>query len=175
MRHRSDATVFVDDYVQDRLPGICVVTGEPTNDRLHSETVVDRPSLGWLFLLLLGPIGWIVLLAVFAFGQRSYLHGELPFSEEAYLAEKRRTRSAVLFGIGAVVVAMAVFGAIANFSIGVVGVVLALIAGIGAYLWASSMGPALQLDASRRFVTIRKAHPNFAAAVREMEWMSARI
>lgn len=173
MRQRSTATVFVDDYVQNRLPDICVITGEPTTDRLVSDTVVDRPSLGWLILLAFGPVGWIILLAVFALGQRSYLHGQLPLSEAAYVAERRRTRMAVLVGVGAIAAALLLLITVTGFAVGLAGMAVAVAIGIAVYLRTSSIGPKIDLDASRRFVEIRNVHPAFAAAIEERNRLTA--
>ncbi len=52
---RPTVTVFVDDYVLGKLPGVCVVTGVSTPSKLHQRRTVNSPggladrgrSVGW--------------------------------------------------------------------------------------------------------------------------------
>jgi len=59
-------TVFVDDAVLGRFPPVCAATGRPSDGRLtvrHEVARSGRVSAPVLLLLLVvGPVGWIVLL-----------------------------------------------------------------------------------------------------------------
>ena len=59
----STVTLFVDDAVQGHVPMVCVVTGAPADGVHRVEQSIGPPA--WVFvLLLLGPIGWIALVAI---------------------------------------------------------------------------------------------------------------
>jgi hypothetical protein len=98
---------FVDDYATGALPGVCIITGEPTADRLMLRTTVDRPSPGWLILLLLGPIGWLILLGVLLLGHRSILHGGVPMTAVAHEANRCRRTMRTVVALAGVVTAFA--------------------------------------------------------------------
>lgn len=165
MKRTVSTEVFVDDYVLGRLPGICVVTGEPTGDRLASSIVVDGPSPAWWLLVLLGPIGWLVLILVMVGSRRSTLTGELPMSAIAYQAARHRDRLRWLYAATVVIALLAL--ALAFPSFGGVGLVLLLLAvGVAAWIIADRRSwPQVTLDASRRWVKISGVHPAFADTV----------
>ena len=162
---RTSVTVSVDDYVGDRLPGVCCITGEPTPDRITRNTLIDRPSPAWMLLVVLGPIGWLGLAVVYGMGQRSYLNGVLPLSHDAYTTASRRR---LQFAGVAVTIAVLLIAAAVTTRIG--GIVaafgLALVAGSWAYLTFRLL-PRVSLDASRRWVTVRNVHPALALAAEE--------
>src|SRR3954447_23837759 len=103
----SAVTVFVDDAVQGRLPMVGVTDGAPA-DGLHRIHQSIGGSSGWVFLLVfLGPIGWIALVLLLAFGGSArQLVVRLPYTRAALDAERRRFRAAVV--AGAVMVASTV-------------------------------------------------------------------
>lgn len=168
-------TVFVDDAVRGRLPGVCAKDGVPTSATLRVvEEVGQSNRLGVLWLLVfLGPLGWIALALLAGRDRGEHLAVELPWSEEAYdrLVEARRARSRALAAgaaAGAGLLALLWRG-----TLGPAGGVLFLavvVATLGAALvtgWrigTNSVG--VQLDASRRWVTLTGVHPDFAAACR---------
>ncbi len=158
----------MDDYVSGRVPDVCAVSGEPTTDRVITSTEIDGPSLGWLFLLLFPVLGWLILVLVMAFGRRSYLRGELPISEASYLAarsQRRRWYGALAMGIVLLFAGAFALRDVAQLG-GVtvlIGLAVALAAGV-ALIRASTGVPRITLDASRRWVTIHRVHPSFAAA-----------
>jgi hypothetical protein len=74
----SDVAIFVDDAVLGRLPMVCVRTGAPADGlhRIH-QRIGGQP--GWaLLLVLLGPIGWIVLIALAVTSRSRELMVRLP-------------------------------------------------------------------------------------------------
>ena len=165
----SSTTVFVDDYVAGRTPGVCVITGEPTSDRLTVRSEIDGPSAAWFILILFPLIGWLILAAVLAAGRRSYLTGTLALSEAAYRGLRRARRTAMLVAGGGVVLLLIAATGLFDIVDGVA-VVVALtmvIGGLIAYWAIETRSPQVRLDASRRWVTIRRVHPDFVAAVTE--------
>jgi hypothetical protein len=177
----AQVTVFVDDVAAGRLPPLCVKEGVPTEDRLTVHDGAGQSGLGfaWL-LLLLGPVGWVCLVII-ALSRPSppSVTGRLPFSEFAYrrlVVAQRMERiwigAAVVTGVLAFVVLLLSTGTPAT-------------AAIVIALWAAAMGclvkaglesrrarrnlVRLELDGSRRWVTIYGVHPDFANAV-TAEW-----
>ena len=161
----SSVTVFVDDAVQGHLPYVCAKTGEPA-DGLQRVEQGQGPGPGVFLLLFLGPIGWIVLIALS--GRTSFLTVRLPVSDAALSFDRglRRVRMiALLVALGAGVSAVFVraepmlmppLAVVAG-----VAVVVAIIYAIRVSL--NTVG--IELDASGRWVTLRRVHPNFARAV----------
>jgi hypothetical protein len=173
----AEVTVFVDDVVIGRLPALCVKEGVPTTDRLTVRDASSGPGFGaaWL-LVLVGPIGWIVLLYLSIAGKGG-LTGRLPFSEFAYrrlmVAQRMQTvwiAAAVVVGLLASL-SLAIYSSTRSSGSSAAAIVL------GAATVAAVVKLALQtrevrraevqllLDDSRRWVTIKGVHPDFAAAV----------
>jgi hypothetical protein len=171
----ATATVFVDDAVLGRLPPVCVKTGQTTGDRLVLTAPVGSTGLGaaWL-LLFLGPFGWLALF-IYALVHRSEtLTVRLPFSDRAHdeLAQARRRQRALgwstvatLLGAFTALVAMQPFsGRAAAAALAVVGVGL-LVSWIAEALHVRRAGVGVDLDGSRRWVTLSRVHDDFARAV----------
>lgn len=160
---RVSARVFIDDYVMDRLPGISVVTGNETEDRVRFQTNVNRLSPISILLVFLGPVGWLIFLFV-AFSPGNYIDGWLPLEHD--VAREQRARRWRRFGVG-----VGVAGVMLTFVwLSSSGVFVAL--AIGAIVLAMILvaielreEPEIRLDASRRWVTLRRVHPRFAEAV----------
>jgi hypothetical protein len=174
----AEVTVFVDDAVRGRLPGICAKDGTPTTDRLRvHERMGTESGLGVAWLLLLaGPLGWLGLVLVATMrGRTEVLSAELPYSEPAYLrmvAARRSHRTTALIATLSLLVlllaAILPFGPLSGgrpfFALFV------FTAGVGGFFtWMASRrlteaSVGLSLDASRRWVTLSRVHPAFAAA-----------
>lgn len=186
----ATVTVFVDDAVRGTLPGVCVKDGVPTRDSMTVQDVMgDRAGLGvaWL-LLLLGPLGWIGLLVMLVSrGARGeVLTICVPMSEGAYqrLRAARRVRAvAVTVVIAGSIAALWFAGtptggglssakvlAIASVTAAVVGLVVLLVADHRAR--HGTVG--VDLDASRRWVTLSGVHPAFVAACEAHEQHQSR-
>lgn len=163
----------MDDAVLGRLPAVCIKDGTPAASRLRIIEQVGRPEgLGVLWLLLLlGPIGWVVLAVVWAWPAGERLAIEVPMSDAAYdrftEARKNRTLAGACSLLGIAFAALVLVGS----AFGLIGDVLVVgtVAGLLAMWWVAdgrfrraSVGVAL--DASRRWVTLRRVHPTFAAA-----------
>jgi hypothetical protein len=158
---------------------VCVVDGVDTSDSLTMrQTVGDGARLGIAWLLVLaGPIGWLGLavIALSRSGQGEVLTVRLPHSEAAYGRWRGAKRQRGL-GMGAVVVGFALvvlaqlFGTV-DLPLAVVAVAV-LVWGLGVVIYGSirmgrqSIG--VELDASRRWVTLRRVHPRFAALADQM-------
>ena len=179
----ADVLVFVDDAVRGTLPGICAKDGVPTSDGLTLRTELgDRAGMGVAWLLLFaGPLGWLALLLISASrgGRREVLSVQVPMSEPAYQRRRAAQRLQNLWLAGAVVGAVVVLASLASsggsplgralafLAIGVVAVsVVGLIAN-EARLRRERI--VIDLDASRRWVTLGGVHPDFVAACQAQE------
>lgn len=171
----AQTKVFVDDAVLARLPRICAKDGVPTGSRLTIDEEIGATSrIGVLWLLVfVGPIGWIALLFLAARDSGEHLVVEVPFSEAAYgrLRAARRVRNSAIAGMiaGAVVVIMAssqfdlmAAGPFLTAAVVVLGACVAITASV--HVARDSVG--VSLDGSRRWVTLDRVHPAFAAACR---------
>jgi hypothetical protein len=176
----AEVTVFVDDAVRGRLPGICAKDGTPTTDRLRvHERMGTESGLGVAWLLLLaGPLGWLGLVLVATMrGRTEVLSAELPYSEPAYLrmvAARRSHRTTALIATLSLLVlllaAILPFGPSGGLLLLAMLVLVACIGGF--FTWAASRRLSestvgVSLDASRRWVTLSRVHPAFAAAAME--------
>lgn len=167
----GEVTVFVDDAVLSRLPGVCARTGEPADGRLMIEsTVGDAARLGvWWLLVLTGPLGWIAL-AVLATHGRERVTVEVPWSSGAHeaLVAARRVRLASLCAlVGLVAVMVVLLGAGTSVWVGAPAALVAGAAFVGYLVGVFRVDEAsidVHLDASRRWVTFSRVHPTFAAA-----------
>ena len=179
-------TVFVDDAVQGRFPPVCARTGRPGDGRLtiDSEAVGSRsiPLPLVVVLLLVGPVGWavyFVLSFLSAPGER--LTVRLPWtadSQERIVALRRRKNGAwAAAAAGAAACAVAVLlvagssgGTTMTTRVVIGSVVLASAVAAGVALVAEwrlgRESVRVELDASRRWVTLGNVHPAFRQAVR---------
>jgi uncharacterized membrane protein YeaQ/YmgE (transglycosylase-associated protein family) len=182
----AQVTVFVDDAVRGTLPSICVKDGMTTVDRLViRDEAGNRTGLGvaWL-LLLLGPPGWLglVLISFTRGGRSEVLTVELPMSEPAYQriqAARRLRRRAVVVGVLAGVVAMVSLtgdrtssGAFQWAAVGLIAAAVVVVAVITLFVADHRRTKAtvgVDLDASRRWVTLSRVHPAFVAACQAHE------
>lgn len=185
MDYSTAVRVFVDDAVQGRFPRVCARTGRPSDGWLSIDAVVGRSrsmSTTAIVLLILfgGPLGWIVVL-LFSPGQPTdRLRVELPWTldtqtEVVALRQRRR-----LAWIASVAGAAAAFALVlttaggAGWTMSSRAVLVTLVVGaIGAAAVALATewqigrrAVGVELDASRRWVTLTNVHPNFARAVR---------
>lgn len=165
--------VFVDEAVRGRLPAICVKSGAAADRRLVLTSDQTAP-LGAVWLcVLLGPLGWLVLLLVAASRRRSTLTVRLPYAEatlEEYQRENRRFHKVIIATAAA---ASACFlgtlaapsfkpadGLLLAVAVGVVGSVIA----IGCHWRVNRLLVDVSLDASGRWVRLGRVHPRFAQA-----------
>jgi hypothetical protein len=182
----AETMVFVDDVVLGTLPPICVKTGTPTTDRLvvrHEVWTTSGLGIAWL-LLLAGPLGWLGLF-VFSLTRRpeGTLRVELPFSEAAHQELRRLRRMRVVAALAVVGFAgLAVVGLVlATFDGTVLGSAAAAAALFCVIRWILAVrqgGRAavdIDLDASRRWVTLGRVHPNFVEAVAHMVDRPSRV
>jgi hypothetical protein len=172
----AEVTVFVDDAVLGRLPGVCAKDGVPTADRLTVRAPVgDGARMGVLWLLLLaGPIGWIAffLMSGSRNGQAEVLTVDVPMSSTAYQRVRdiraRQSRTWLAIGGGIALLVLQV-GADATTQR------VLIVAGLVLVVWGLVTTAVLswrrdreclvvRLDASRRWVTLGQVHPAFASA-----------
>ena len=170
----AEVQVFVDDAVRGDLPRRCAKTALPTDAQLTIASPVGGDGgvgLAWL-LVFLGPIGWGILI-LFALTRRpaETLLVRLPMSDEAserYRQWRRFRAGAAGVSIlsGAVLVLAAYFGDVGDLEVTVYGGIA--IAGFLAALFgedrASKAHVGVSLDASRRWVTLSRVHPDFVTA-----------
>jgi hypothetical protein len=159
--------VFVDDYVAGRTPNRCVYTGRPTSDRLTISTEIDGPSPAWFVLLLFPLLGWLILVVVLAASKRTYLSGTLPVSAAAFTATRRKRRSAKLAAFGGLITLIVAATSWLGAATDVLAVIAiaALVGGLVTLVVLDLRSPKVDLDGSRRWVTISRVHPEFASTV----------
>jgi len=169
----ADVRVFVDDAVLGRLPDICAVDGVPATNRLRIVEEIGRSSrLGVLWLLAFtGPLGWIALLFLATRDSGERLAVEVPYSTAAYdrFVQARRLRNGALaVGATASVGLLFLTSWAGLHEAGVLltlGAVIATTVTVLAAEWRiSTTSICVNLDASRRWVTLGRVHPTFAAA-----------
>jgi len=174
----ADVTVFVDRAVQGHLPSVCVIDGVDTADSLAvRQEIGSGAQLGVAWLLLLaGPLGWLGLLVIASYrsGRAEVLTVRLPYSAAAYaqLQAARRQRrigwGLVAAGVvGGLVVAVAgMWTAFATLVIGaaVTAGTWGLVEVVRSAWRLRRLTVGVELDASRRWVTLRSVHPQFAVA-----------
>jgi hypothetical protein len=169
--------VFVDDAVLGRLPAVCAKTGVATSDHLIMTVPVGTSEglgIAWL-LILAGPIGWLGLFIYATFRRVETLTVQLPYCETAYaeLTAARRTRrnsglsSIILFVVALVATipstfaARAIAAALAVIALGL------LVTYIIETLHLRRLAVRVDLDGSRRWVTLSNVNDAFAEAVRQ--------
>ncbi len=170
----ADVTVFVDDAVTGALPAVCAKDGTATGDRMRVRSDVGGTAglgVAWL-LLLAGPLGWLGLLVISGSKGSSgdVLTVDLPISEPAYQrvrAARALRGRACLAGMlgGASVLAAAMVGD--GWMLMPIAAAVVVIAIVVLFVAESRINRSLvgvELDASRRWVTLSKVHPAFVAA-----------
>lgn len=178
----AEVLVFVDDAVRGTLPPVCVKDGVPTGDSL----VINRDfggstglGIAWL-LLLAGPLGWLGLLVIATLrsSRSDVLTVQVPLSEAAYervLAARGLRRRGVGLGVlgGLVMILMlrglGSPGTLAVFGVGAVVTLMAMGMLLIAEHRLGAERVGVELDASRRWVTLSRVHPEFARACRAAE------
>jgi len=172
--------VFVDNAVEGELPPVCARTGEVTADHLVMTVPVGGSEgfgIAWL-LLLTGPVGWLGLFIYASVRRVETLTVKLPYCDEAYaeLANVRRTRrNAGLATIAFFVMALFVVSISRTFTLqataaalGVLGVGM-LLTYILETLRIRRVAVRVQLDGSRRWVTLSNVSDAFAEAVTQSQ------
>lgn len=172
----ASVTVFVDDAVLGTLPPVCVIDGVVTDDQLtFSQQMGDRSGLGvaWL-LILVGPLGWLGLIVISAFRRSGeLLTVTLPFSEAAYTRRRKAERARLRAAFVMVALLVGAFAALVQrttqFRVVALGLaVLACIALSSVIAEAARVrrtSVRLDLDASRRWITLQGVHDSFVNAV----------
>lgn len=178
-------TVFVDDAVQGRFPPVCARTGRPGDGRLTIDSEVtgsgqlSMPLV--VVLLLVGPVGWVVYLVLCLSGPRpERLTVHVPWTVDSHkriLALRRRRSSAwavAAAGVAVCAAALVLSGGRAGGATMTTKVVVATIVVASAAAAAVALGAErrlgresvhVELDASRRWVTLRNVHPAFRQTV----------
>jgi hypothetical protein len=157
--------VNLDDAMVGRLPAVCVMTGERADG--YAPMVVPKPlGIAWL-LLLLGPIGVVLLVALYPRLRVRY-EVRIPMSEPAFdrwhHARVQRLWLSWL-GVAGLVAAVALYWlgglalliALASFA--------SLVFAFRAHLRAPWLQPTLTADRLGRTLTMLGVHDRFAAAV----------
>lgn len=156
------ATRFpVDAFERDRLPEICILSGEPTGDRLKSK-VSSRPDVLWL--LLFGIVPYVIARAILT----KTVSGTLPVSEDVYIVIKARRRKAYPFyfvglamlALGILVLAASAQAAVALAFLGVAVIVIGEV-----YVTMKDPLRRLRLDSSGRWIELPNAADRFAETV----------
>ena len=182
----ADVRVFVDDAVLGRLPEVCAKTGAPADGWLTVTETVDRSggvATPWLLLLLLlGPLGWVALLVIALAGsgrRPERLTVQVPWTEAADVRLRAARRTLHLL-VGLTVLAVAGLfvvglnpagideapGGAPALAVVLLAAAAAGLIGAGVASWrVGQVTVGVDLDASRRWVTLIGVHPRFAAEV----------
>jgi hypothetical protein len=175
----AQAVVFVDDAVRGDLPPVCAKTGESTWDHLVTTAPVGNGGgLGaaWL-LILFGPIGWLVLLVYASTRSGETLTVKLPYADAAYeeLTRAIRTRRNCVLGAGGLFIGALLLATLQTFTARAAAVALAVV-GLGLVVSAISetirmrrASVRVELDASRRWVTLSRISDELAEAIRRSD------
>ena len=165
--------VFIDDAVLGRLPDVCAKDGVPAGgDRMSIRREIGqstRLGIAWL-LIFLGPVGWLVLLFLAGRDQGEYLTVTLPFSEAAHqrYQDTKRAKRVATWGTFLTGLALLALAAVLHVAaLGVAGALFLLAAVVVALIYDIRLDRTivdLDLDASRRWLTITRVHPDFAQA-----------
>jgi hypothetical protein len=171
----ATARVFVDDVVLGALPPVCAKTGAVTADHVVMTVPVggsDGFGLAWL-LILVGPIGWLGLLIYGVVRRVETLTVRLPYCDEAYIElsnAQRAKRNAglasivlfvisVLFLIPRTYPAWAAAGALGAACFGM------MVTYFAETFRVRRAAVGVQLDGSRRWVTLSRVSDTFADSV----------
>lgn len=155
-----DVRIHPLEYARADLPQVCAVTGEPA--ALYVRVGARKPpSPASLLLLFLGPVGWLILLAILARPDATYI--EIPVSRRVFddINERRHRTRWLLVGVVLVVAAGASSVVTALGAWLLLVPLLALTAWVGA---VPNRRIKLSIDGVG-LVTVRSAHPGFADAV----------
>lgn len=170
------AQVHVDDLVIGRLPPVCAITGEPTTELVEVESSRGGFQPWWLLLLFLGPLGIAAIAVLYVLGGRvERVSGTLPVSPAALAHYNAAVSVAQRTAIALAVLVVGGFAGLLLLdfrsslpALVVAGLaVLCVIVLLGANAVAPSRWIDLSLDGSGRWVTVERAHPKFAEAVRQ--------
>ncbi|MGI8809845.1 MAG: hypothetical protein ACR2KK_18785 [Acidimicrobiales bacterium] len=167
-------SVFVDDAVRGRLPRVCAKSGEPAELVIQVRQPVGRnQGFGnplWL-LMLLGPPGWLLLLAIAVLSPGpEYLTVRIPETDASYQHQKQLERfrlAAVILGLLAILYGIVRPGFFPALWLAIGATLLAAAAALHVMVWRQSIG--ISLDASRRWVTLSGVHERFVWAVQADE------
>jgi hypothetical protein len=165
-RTMAAVEVWVDDAVRGDLPGVCVKTGAPADGLVR--VVEEKGSLGLAWLLVFfGPIGWLVLLVLLATNRRELFTVRLPYSHGAWERERRLGRQRVVGVLLSALLFVAALLGVAPFSrlTWTIATLVAAIATIVVAFVVQFSEVRVDLDASRRWVSLGRVHPAFADAV----------
>jgi hypothetical protein len=163
--------VRVDDFEDGALPAVCVATGQPS-DGWYRTRATYKPSWPVVFIVL-GPIGWIVMLVVAA-GLERHVDGHLPFTREEYerqRAARRRFTQLAIEVVTAAVVALAVLVWLGNPIVGLVLAVFGLVLGGGFAVLGSQPHGSVRVRLARngRSVDVVNASTAFVVRCREQQ------
>jgi hypothetical protein len=161
-------TVSADRAVLGQFPPICVRTGERADGFVSVESTVGGPSPWALLLVFLGPIGWLVLLGILVAVRGEKYRVRLPYRESAWESIRRTSVAGyVLLGVAAVVLVAGLL--LRQEGVAILAAIVVAAIGVVVCLASNLMMPRLDLDATRRWITIRDVHPAFADATRALE------
>ncbi len=151
------------EFTQRSLPPVCAVTGERADIQLRMEVSAPVHPASFL-LLLLGPLGWIVLLYVLTRSDGAYV--DVPVSRQVMdgIKEKRRRGLWSMAVLVATLIAVVLLGNAVYPGSWVLFLPL-----IGLGIWVGRVDThriRLRAD-SLGLVSVRNVHPQFAAAVQE--------
>lgn len=149
------------------LPPVCAISGEPADTHLPVRFSHLPP---WTYLLLFAGVLPFLIALWFA---PEPIPGRLPVRAEVVRSWRRRRRRATVATVAAFVVVVAAL------ALGwppelMIGALVLFVVTAGALAWVASGMADGTLDASRRWVELRRVHERFAAAVETDERVHGR-
>lgn len=159
-------TVFVDDAVRGDFPRVCARSGQPTDQIVIFRRQMGGISPAMLLLVFLGPVGWVVLVGFALFSRTETLTVRLPYAPQAWRLDRRLRGASLTVGVIGVAALVASFGFVPLgqgtgwLATGLAALAIAAAIEIGRRF----DDPRLDLDASRRWVTLTNVHPAFVEA-----------
>lgn len=161
-------SVFVDDAIRGDLPRVCAKTGEPADLVIRTRTQVGGGLPGWAwFLLALGPPGFFVMvLAALLVPGPEYLTVRLPETEASFERERQLERwrlAALGAGVALPFVGIFVVGMLPALWLALAVACFVAAGALTWVLWRQSI--TVNIDVTRRWVTLANVHPAFAEAV----------
>src|ERR687892_2208842 len=165
----ASVTVFVDDVVRGDFPPVCARTGLPATEIATIKVPVARPSSAVWLLVLLGPVGWLILLILLGGGhQQEFLTVQLPYSQgskDKFLTRRKDRNVAIVAGIVLAALSLALLPVAAS-PVWFLPAAIVFAVAVWRHWQMNHDDVAITLDGSRRWVTLTRVADEFADAVR---------
>ncbi len=140
------------------FPRLCVKSGQPCGESLF-KVKAKRENPIALVGLLLGLLPYVILAAI----QRNQIDGSIPFASERQLKTRNRKVGGIILLASILSFGTFYTGVPALYTLGYIGLA-GLIIGPGFIFITPGTGANFKLSKDKQMVTLKKVHPDFAAA-----------